>query len=124
MRTGNPLVRTFLYNPQVLDVDKIEDELEARSNRPAFDRLLDKATYILVASFLLSAVLNYFLAKVIVTSAGGTEEFNQQIGKMNGLSWIVIVIPTTIISGYALFLLIRGIKRLTGLELEEVIHSK
>ncbi|MDE0768337.1 MAG: MFS transporter [Opitutaceae bacterium] len=124
MRTGNPLVRTFLYNPQVLDVDKIEDELEVRSNRPAFDRLLDKATYILVASFLLSAVLNYFLAKVIVTSAGGTEEFNQQIGKMNGLSWIVIVIPTTIISGYALFLLIRGIKQLTGLDLEEVFHSK
>ena len=98
--------------------------MEVRSNRPAFDLLLDKATYILVASFLLSAVLNFFLAKIIVTSSGGTEEFNQQIGKMNGLSWIVIVIPTTIISGYALFLLIRGIKQLTGLELEDVIHSK
>ena len=43
---------------------------------------------------------------------------------MNGLSWIVIVIPTTVISGYALYLLISGIKRLTGLGLEEVIHSK
>lgn len=124
MRTSNPLVRTFLYNEQVLDVKKIENELDVRTNRPAFEALLDRATYILVASFLLSAVLNFFLAKFIVTSAGGTEEFNQQIGKMNGLSWIVIVIPTTIISGYALYLLIHGIKQLTGLGLEEVVHSK
>jgi hypothetical protein len=42
---------------------------------------------------------------------------------MNALSWPVIVLPTMIITIYALWRLIGGIKRLSGLEFEEMMHS-
>ena len=124
MRSSNPLVNTFLYNDQVLDKQKIESELKDRNNEKAFNKLMESSTYLLTASFALSAVLNFFLAKIIVTNPGGTEEFNQQIGKMNALAWIVIIIPTMIITGYALWRLLVGIKKLTGLDFESVIRSK
>jgi len=121
MRTSNPLVRTFLYNDQVMDVPRIERELEARGNRRAFASLLDSATYILVASFVASAVLNFALAKIVVTSPGGTTEFNEQVGRMNAYAWLVIVLPSMAIMSYALYKLLAGIKRLTGLGLEDVV---
>lgn len=124
MRSKKPLVRTFLYSDQIFDTDKIEAELAAKNNETAFSKLIDKTTYVLAVSFLCSAVLNFILAKSIVTSAGGTELFNQQIGKMNALSWVVIVIPTMLITGYALYLLLGGIKKLTGLTMEDAMRTK
>ncbi|MCH6258875.1 hypothetical protein MLD52_20115 [Puniceicoccaceae bacterium K14] len=124
MRSKRPLVRTFLYSDQIFDTEKIESTLEQNGNQTAFSKLIDKTTYVLAFSFLCSAILNFILAKAIVTSAGGTEEFNQQIGKMNALSWVVIVIPTMVITGYALWLLFGGIKRLTGLTMEESMRTK
>ena len=123
MRSSNPLVKLFLYNDQILNVARIEQELAARNNREAFERLLNVSTYILVASFALSAILNFVLAKAIVTSPGGTQEFNEQIGKMTGLSWIVIVVPTMILMVIALWRLLSGTMRLTGLEFEALVHG-
>ncbi len=123
MKSSNPLVKLFLYNDQVLNVSLIEKELAARSNRDAFEKLLNVSTYILVASFALSAVLNFILAKTIVTSPGGTQEFNEQIGKMTGLSWIVIVVPTMILMVIALWRLLSGTMKLTGLEFEALVHA-
>lgn len=124
MRSKKPLVKTFLYSEQIFDTEKIESHLAENDNQTAFSKLMDKTTYILAFSFLCSAILNFVLAKAIVTSDGGTELFNQQIGKMNALSWVVIVIPTMIITGYALYLLLGGIKKLTGLTMEQAMKAK
>ena len=101
LHTPYPLVKTFIYNDRILQIDKVDNALSAASKRDAFDLALKNATYILAGSFLLSAILNYGLAKYIVTSPAGTPDFNDQLGTMNLLSYPVIALPSTIILVFA-----------------------
>ena len=78
----------------------------------------------LAASFLLSAVLNFGLARYLLKSPSGTPEFNAELGKMNLLSWPVIVLPSMAMTMYALWKLLRGIEALTGLDFESIFHAK
>ncbi|NNC99568.1 MAG: hypothetical protein HKN85_05255 [Gammaproteobacteria bacterium] len=77
----------------------------------------------LASSFVLSAVLNFVLAKWIVVSPSGTEAFNSELGTMNLMSYPVIVLPCMVVTIFTLFYVIRNIKRLTGLSLEEMVHQ-
>lgn len=121
--TKYPLIRTFLYNEMVMDTDKVAAALKQKQCEPAFDIAMIKATWMLAASFLLSAILNYLLAKWIVVSPSGSEAFNSELGTMNLMSYPVIVLPCMVITLFALFYVIRSIKRLTGLGLEDIIHQ-
>lgn len=121
--TKYPLIRTFLYNDAVMQVDKVAEKLQADEKTSEFDQMMVKATWLLASSFLLSAILNYVLAKVIVVSPAGTEEFNDQLGTMSLMSYPVIVVPCMIITLFALYYVIKNIKRLTGFELEEIINQ-
>lgn len=120
-RTRYPLVRVFLLNPEVVETEKIQRELESRGNVEAFNRLLQTSTWWVAASLLLSAVLNFVLAKIVVTSPSGTEAFNAELGRMQGLSYVVIFIPTMAVLMFAMIKLFKGIKELTGLELEQFL---
>lgn len=121
--TPYPLVKTFIYNDRVLQIDKVDLALDESNNHTAFNRVLTNATYILASSFVLSSVLNYGLAKYIVTSPAGTAEFNDQLGTMNLLSYPVIMVPCMIIMIFAMFYLFKKIRVLTGLELEDIMHQ-
>tara|TARA_R110001592_G_scaffold233140_1_gene490705 strand:+ start:13849 stop:14595 length:747 start_codon:yes stop_codon:yes gene_type:complete len=123
LKTPYPLVRTFIYNDKILQIDKVDEALEKSNNKSEFDKTLTVATYILSSSFFLSAILNYALAKYIVVSPSGTAEFNDELGTMNLLSYPVITIPSVIVLVYAMFYLFKHIKRLTGLDFEELIHQ-
>ena len=85
--------------------------------------LLVKCTWLLALSFLLSAVLNYGLARWIVVSPSGTDAFNTEVSKMMAWSWPVIVIPSMLIMMTTLWLLLSGIHKMTGLTLEQVLHG-
>ncbi len=122
LKTPYPLVKTFIYNDKILQIDKVDAALEAHNNTGMFNYALKIATYILASSFLLSAILNYALAKYIVTSPSGTAAFNDELGTMNLLSYPVITIPCVIVMLYAMMYLFKQIKKLTGLEFEEIIH--
>jgi len=122
MYTSRPLVRQFLFNDQAFDTAKIESALDDHGNRATFNVLLSSSTYWLVASFTISSVLNFVLARWLLESPTGSSEFNAELGKMNALSWPVIVVPTMIITVFALWRLVSGIKRLSGLTFEEMMH--
>ncbi len=121
--TKYPLVRVFLYNDKVLSTDKIASQLQSLGNTSAFDRALVVSSYIIALSFFLSSFLNYMLAKLVVVSQPGTEAFAEELGKMTGLSYVVIVIPSITVMIIAMYYLFRKITRLTGLSLEEVFLS-
>ncbi|MBW8782020.1 MAG: MFS transporter [Verrucomicrobia bacterium] len=123
MKTKQPLVKVLLYNEQVIDVARVDATLEERGNRPAFERLLTRSTYLLVASFLISAVLNFFLARHIIKSPTGTPEFNAELGRMHLVSLPVIVLPSMAMMMFALWWLLRGIKGLTGLDLDAIFKT-
>lgn len=121
--TKYPLIRAFLFNDMVMDTDKITATLKQKQNEQAFDATMVKATWMLAASFFLSTVLNYALAKWIVVSPSGSEAFNNELGTMNLMSYPIIVLPCMVITLFALFYVIRSIKQLTGLGLEDIIHQ-
>ncbi|MEM7357912.1 MAG: VC0807 family protein [Pseudomonadota bacterium] len=120
--TKYPLIRTFLYNDMIMDTELIAQRLRAQDRESEFDQMMIKATWMLASSFVLSTVLNYVLAKWIVVSPTGTEAFNDELGTMTLMSYPVIVIPCMIVTFYALFYVIRNIKRITGLSMEEIVH--
>jgi len=123
LKTPYPLVKTFIYNDKILQIDKVDNALAENNSEALFERALKVATYILAGSFLLSATLNYILAKIVVTSPSGTPEFNDELGTMNLLSYPVITIPCVIVMIIAMTYLFKKIKTLTGLTLEDILHN-
>lgn len=123
MRTQSPLVKKLLYNDAIINVDLVESRLQSTLHKESFERLMVQSSYLLAGSFLISAILNFVLARMLLTSPTGTPEFNEQLGKMNALSWPVIVVPSMAIMMFALYRLMKGIKDLTGLEAEEVLKA-
>ncbi|MAE35984.1 MAG: MFS transporter [Oceanospirillaceae bacterium] len=120
-RTRYPLVRTMLYNPNVLDVDKIQSALEKNKATEEFESRLMKATYFFAGTFLFSSIMNYVLAKWIVVSPSGTQAFNEELGRMTLVSYPMIAIPSMAMMLLIFYYLWRTIRRLTGFTLEEVM---
>ncbi len=123
LKSKRPLVHTLLYNDQIIDVARIDAALAERGTRPGFDRLMVTSSYLLTASFLLSAVLNFGLARYLLKSPAGTPEFNAELGKMHLLSWPIIVLPSMVMTMFALWRLLTGLRELTGLTMDEVFHQ-
>lgn len=125
IKTPYPLVKTFIYNDKILNLEAINKALDLKGTFKRFEKLLYNASLLIASSFFLSAVLNYVLAITIVTSQPGTEEYNAQLGKMTALSFPVIALPATLVMIGAMFYLFNGITRLTGLSLEDIVkHHK
>ncbi|KAA1174157.1 MFS transporter [Marinobacter salinexigens] len=120
-RTKYPLVRTLLYNPSVLDVDKIHRSLEEKGSVDEFELRLLKASYYFSGTFLFSSIMNYVIARWIVTSPAGTQAFNEELGRMTLVSYPMIAIPSMIMMMLIFYYLWRTIRRLTGYTLEEVM---
>jgi len=120
-RTKYPLVRTLLYNPNVLDVEKIQRSLEEHNRTEEFEERLQKASYFFAGTFLFSSIMNYVLAKWIVVSPSGTQAFNEELGQMTLVSYPMIAIPSMVMMMLIFYYLWRTIRRLTGYTLEEVM---
>jgi hypothetical protein len=125
LKTQKPLVKIFLYNPDLFQVDKIEKLLEAQGTKKSFNRLLVICTWLLAGTFVFSTVVNYLLARLIVVTEPFSDKnaFNDEIGTMMTWSFPVISLPCMVATAYAFWLLTRGIKKMTGLNLEEAINQ-
>ncbi len=119
--TKKPLVRTFLLENGIIDVDKLHQALDENGTREAFYKRVKQVSYLLILTFVFSAILNYGLAKYLLVSEPGTEAYTAELGKMNGLSFPVIALPSTIMMAGILWLLFSSIKKMTGLEFEELM---
>ncbi len=121
---GYPLVRKLLFNASIMDVQRIDESLAARQNRAVFENRLNKANHFLAGTFFFSAVMNYYLAKTIVTSDAGTPAFNEELGRMTLLSYPVIAIPSMLMMLGIFYYIWRTVSQLTGLTLEEILVSE
>jgi hypothetical protein len=122
-RLGYPLIKTLLYNPKVLDTERISRILSERGHVRVFEVRLLNATYMLSGTFFFSAVMNYLLATWIVTSPSGTSAFNEELGQLTLVSYPVIVIPSMVMMFAIFYFLWRSINGLTDLKLEEMMAS-
>lgn len=122
-KLGYPLVRKLLLNPSMMDVERIHTELESRGTREAFEKRIDWANYLFAGTFLFSSVMNFILARVIVTSDSGTQAFNEELGRMTLLSYPMIAIPSMVMLLGIFWFIWRTINRLTGLGLEDIMNT-
>jgi len=121
-QTPYPLIKTLLYNPKVLNVDKISQKLNELGQTLVFESRLMNATYLLGGTFFFSSMMNYILARWIVTSPAGSAEFNEQLGQMTLLSYPMIAIPSMVMIMAIFYYLWRTIHGITGLALEDIIR--
>ena len=119
--TRKPLVRVLLFTPALMEVERIQQRLDERGNRAAFEGCLRIATWMLGGAFFFSAVMNYFLATWIVVSATAPPAFNEELGRLTLLSYPMIALPSMLIMMAALYYLARTIRELAGLKLAEAL---
>ncbi|MBL8325065.1 MAG: MFS transporter [Rubrivivax sp.] len=122
--TRQPLIRILVFNADLFDVDRVHRALAERGTESAFEAQLRLGTVLLAGTFFFSSVANYVLARWIVTSPAGTEAFNQELGRLTLLSYPAIALPSMVMMMALMFWLARSAKRLTGLELEEMMLAQ
>lgn len=126
--TKTPLLNTFLYNDQIFDIKRIKSEIEKKSNQEPYAKLLFQCTLIFAGSFLISTVLNFFLAqyflgpaKIDYNSENARVLYNQAVSSITWVGFLVIGVPImAFLVGCMLFLL-KGLRQLTGLENDELM---
>ncbi len=121
--TRYPLIKTFIYNPLIMNVNKIKQRLEEFDNTKAFEKMLLKATYFLSATFFFSAIVNYILASLIVVSPAGTTAFNEELGRLTMLSYPIIVLPSMFMIVGISYYLSHKIHKMTGLKYTEIYNN-
>lgn len=118
-----PLIRILVFNPTLFDVDKVESALRSRGTTVPFELRLRNGTLWLAGTFFFSAVMNFVLARWIVTSPAGSEAFNEELGKLTLVSYPAIAIPSMLMMMGLMWWLASGLKRLTGLDLGEMLRG-
>ena len=123
LKTRTPLIRTMLYNEQIIEVDTVQARLEERGAMNEFNRLMWSSTWLMAAAFFLSAGLNFALARLVLKSPPGSTGFTEELGRMHALSWLVITVPALGIMMFALWRLLKRLSVLTGLETDAILRA-
>lgn len=118
------VVYSLFFNEDIVDVDRIYSALDERNSREEFDKMFRSSSYWVVVSFLLSSILNFTLARIILQSQPGTETYTEEIGKLTGLSFPIIAVPCTIILVVVMFHIFKQTTKLTDIPLEEMLKTK
>ena len=121
--TKMPLVKTLLYNDQVLNTARIETTLVERGNLAAFDSLLLHSSWWLAASFIISGGLNFGLARWLITAPANSPERMEQLGRLHWWNWPIIFVPSVGMMMWVLFRLLKSLETLTGLKGDELFHA-
>lgn len=126
----SPFIQTLLLDPSLVDTESLHEKLRANNSMESFKLLLKNATLLLSGSFALSATLNFVLARRIFTEIDPqlSEEqianvLNGQIADMTALSMPIIMIPSIVFLIFIFMYLLKGIKKLTGVSLEELLRN-
>ncbi|MBK1835643.1 VC0807 family protein [Roseibacillus ishigakijimensis] len=126
--TKTPLLNTFLYNDQVFDIKRINKKIAENDQQESYAKLLFHCTLIFAGSFLLSTVLNFFLAqyflspeKIDYAAPNARELYNKAVGSITWVGFLVIGLPIMAFLVGCLFYLLRGLGRLTGLDRDDLL---
>lgn len=123
-RTKNPLIDVFFLNPDIFDINKIEETAKEKNTFNDYLAFRLKLTWMFASSFLLSSLLNFILAMYLLKDANDKESYNLAVGKVMGYGYLVIGIPLMIIMVGCLIYLMKTISRITGLTKEEFMMPK
>lgn len=125
-RHATPMIRIFLFNDSIFDIAKIEQRVKDLGADKDYDQVLLGATRLFATSFFLSALMNLGLAQWFFrdfdpSSSKALEEFNSIVGRIMGWGFAVIGIPILVFLFLTLRKLMRGLRKLTGYEDEDLM---
>ncbi|MFC4653710.1 MULTISPECIES: VC0807 family protein [Rheinheimera] len=121
--TKYPLVKKILLNDELLDLSKLQQSLQQKNAVALFEQKLRHCAYLVSATFVLSSVLNYGLAKYLLVSQPGTPAFNEELAQMTALSYPVIALPSMLMLMVAIFYLFYQIGKVTGESVENFLRQ-
>lgn len=121
--TSYPIAPKFLYHDDIFDKETINSRLDIEKQNTLKSNI-KKASFFLFLSFMLSAFLNFVLAKYFIKSPTGTEAFNDELGQMTLYSYPIIVIPSMLIMVGIIWYIYNSIKKLTGLDSNGIFMFK
>lgn len=128
-KMASPLLKTFLYNDGIFDIKRIEKSVKEKSTDEGYQALLWKCTLIMFGSFCLSAVANmalslYFFQDLLPTAENWKVEYNKIVGKITGYGFAVIGAPFIFVMFFILYFMIKNLKKITGLETDEILLGR
>lgn len=121
--TPAPLIKKILMSEKLFNVQLLHEKLQEKGNEALFEKRLVGLTWGLSSSFFLSSALNYFLAYIVVKTPPSVDmqAYNIEIGKMTGLSYIVVMLPSMAVMILVLIALIKTLTHLTGLKMDDLL---
>lgn len=119
-----PFVRYFVYNEAIFNTEYLEEVLGQKDAKDHFKKLIWQVTLVFGSAFFLGGVLNYILARHIIISPAGTEAFNHELAQMTVWSYVVIVLPKFLITMFGLWWFVSRLKKLTGLNLNQILKDQ
>ena len=128
-RLGRPLFNTFFYNEAVFDLPRIETAVRENACEPDYKGLLWKSTLFFFGSFVLSSIMNLFLAFYFMGDLDPLSEewrqlYNKDVARITGWGFLVIGGPLLVVSGFILWYLVSGLKKLTGMDTETIMQAR
>lgn len=124
------IIEKLFLNPKTMDVDRIRSVIEEKNLQQPFKNLLKNCTRYMSFSFLISAILNFVLALYIFTpidpSVVGDDRslmLNEQLARMTKFSFPVIMLPSLIITGTIIYILLKKLSELTQLPMQELMKN-
>lgn len=127
--TDKPLMKWIVDKSSIFRTSDIVFRLDSQLKRQSYKALLKRATLYLSYCFFFSAVLNFivgikiFEQKNVLSDIEKQNLLNEQIADMTWISFLVIGLPLTIISGWTLWWFINRLRKLTGLSLEQIVFT-
>lgn len=123
LKTPFPLIKKILMTEALFDVDRLKAALKEKGTEAVFEKRLVGLTWGFASSFFLSAGLSYILAKIVLQSEPGSEAYTAELGKMTGLSHVVVLIPVMIVMFFVMNKLFNVLTELTGCKLDDLLAA-
>jgi hypothetical protein len=120
-RNRHPLVELLI--DWVVDRDAVRSALASRHADDRWQRLMGRATLAWAGALLVSATLNFALARIVVTSPAGTAEFNEELATMTALGLPVITLPMMAMMSATVWYIVHGVTGITGLSPREIARG-
>lgn len=121
-RSESPLLRSFLYTPELFDTARIERIVGERGQQKEYGRVLERASYMLAGSLAVSSLANfclalYFLLPVLREPAAHQQvAYNYAVGSLTWWGFLVIGVPLMATLMGVMAYLLRRLGALTGLD--------
>lgn len=125
-----PFIKLFLFEMPMFQKDLITKKIEEHGQQKQFEQLMNKSTWYLAGTFVLSAILNFIIALLVFKKIDASLEealqkqiLNKQIADMTWMGYVFIAFPISFITLFLLAYISRDIKKMTGLGFLDILQK-